>query len=87
MIGEPGDVVSAHGGDVYVNGLKISEPYLTQRTGRFPETNVPEGKLFVMGDNRSNSLDSRFGLGFVPVERVVGKAVWIVWPVDSMRGF
>ena len=87
VIGEPGDVVSARGGDVYVNGLKISEPYLTQRTGRFPETTVPEGKLFVMGDNRSNSLDSRFGLGFVPVDRVVGKAVWIVWPVDSMRGF
>jgi signal peptidase I len=87
VIGEPGDVVSARGGDVYVNGLKISEPYLTQRTGRFPETTVPEGKLFVMGDNRSNSLDSRYGLGFVPIDRVVGKAVWIVWPVDSMRGF
>jgi signal peptidase I len=87
VIGEPGDVVSARGGDVYVNGLRISEPYLTQRTGRFPETTVPEGKLFVMGDNRSNSLDSRYGLGFVPIDRVVGKAVWIVWPVDSMRGF
>jgi signal peptidase I len=87
VIGEPGDVVSGKGGFVYVNGLKISEPYLTQRTARFPETTVPEGKLFVMGDNRSNSLDSRFGLGFVPIDRVVGKAVWIVWPVDNMRGF
>ena len=87
VIGEPGDVVSAKGGHVYVNGLKISEPYLTERTGRFPKTTVPDGKLFVMGDNRSNSLDSRYGLGFVPIDRVVGKAVWIVWPVDSMRGF
>lgn len=87
VIGEPGDVVSARNGDVYVNDVRISEPYLHERTARFPETTVPEGELFVMGDNRSNSLDSRFGLGFVPIDRVVGKAVWIIWPVDNMSGF
>lgn len=87
VIGEPGDVVSARNGDVYVNDVRISEPYLHERTARFPETTVPEGKLFVMGDNRSNSLDSRFTLGFVPVDRVVGKAVWIIWPVENMGGF
>lgn len=87
VIGEPGDVISARNGDVYVNDVRISEPYLHERTARFPETTVPEGELFVMGDNRSNSLDSRFGLGFVPIDRVVGKAVWIIWPVDNMSGF
>ncbi|MET1012734.1 MAG: signal peptidase I [Actinomycetota bacterium] len=87
VIGEPGDVVSARNGDVYVNDVRISEPYLHERTARFPATTVPEGELFVMGDNRSNSLDSRFSLGFVPIDRVVGKAVWIIWPVDNMSGF
>ena len=86
VIGEPGDIVYAKHGHVFVNGLEISEPYLTQKTAKFPRTRVPEGKLFVMGDNRSNSLDSRFGLGFVPIDRVIGKAVIIIWPIHDMAG-
>lgn len=81
VIGVPGDVVSAKGGKVLVNGRPIEEPYLTQRTAGFPRTEVPAGKLFVMGDNRSNSLDSRAGLGFVPIDDVVGKAYVTIWPI------
>jgi signal peptidase I len=87
VIGEPGDEVYAKGGHVFVNDVQISEPYLDQRTARFPRTKVPDGKLFVMGDNRSNSLDSRFTLGFVPIDRVIGKAVFIIWPVENLGGF
>lgn len=82
VIGEPGDVVWARKGRVYVNGLAILEPYLTQRTAPFPRTEVPEGKLFVMGDNRSHSLDSRSALGFVAIEDVVGEAFLTIWPPD-----
>jgi signal peptidase I len=84
VIGLPGDTVWAKGGSVYVNGVKLDEPYLTQQTQDFPHTTVPDGELFVMGDNRSNSLDSRFGLGFIPIDKVIGKADIIIWPPSRM---
>jgi signal peptidase I len=84
VIGIPGDTVWAKDGQVYVNGDPISEPYLVDKTANFPHTDVPDGKLFVMGDNRSNSLDSRFGLGFIPIDDVIGEAFFVVWPPANM---
>jgi signal peptidase I len=80
VVGLPGDVVEGKKGGVYVNGTRLDEPYLTERTQPFAPQKVPEDKLFVMGDNRDNSLDSRFGLGFIPIDKVVGKAFVIIWP-------
>jgi len=80
VIGLPGDVVEGRRGAVYVNGKRLDEPYLTQKTRPFDPVTVPAGKLFVMGDNRANSLDSRFGLGFVPIDKVIGKAFIKIWP-------
>jgi signal peptidase I len=80
VIGLPGETVWAKGGNVFVDGKKLNEPYLTQPTADFQKTHVPEGKLFVMGDNRGNSLDSRFSLGFIPIDKVIGKAEVVIWP-------
>jgi signal peptidase I len=84
VIGTPGDTVWARDGQVYVNGEAVEEPYLTQPTDDFRKTTVPEGRLFVMGDNRGNSLDSRFSLGFVPIENVIGKAEVVIWPPGDL---
>ena len=84
VIGLPGDVVSAKDGVVIVNGEKLKEPYLTQKTSDFDKQTVPDDQLFVMGDNRANSLDSRFGLGFIPLDKVIGKAELIIWPPGDL---
>lgn len=85
VIGVPGDSVVGRNGRVFVNGTAIDEPYLEQKTREFRRFKVPDDMLFVLGDNRSDSLDSRFGLGFVPMDSVVGEAFLIVWPPSRMN--
>lgn len=82
VIGLPGETVEIRKGKLYVDGVLTPEPYLTGRPDRRdygPQT-VPEGTLFVLGDNRLNSNDSRFGLGFIPRDKVVGEAFVVIWP-------
>jgi signal peptidase I len=81
IIGLPGDVVTIEGGVVSVNGAPLDEPYarLDADAGTYT---VPDGELFVMGDNRARSADSRSSLGFVARDDVVGRAVAKIWPLD-----
>ncbi|MFD1722937.1 signal peptidase I [Amnibacterium endophyticum] len=88
VIGLPGDRISCCNGlgQMSINGIPISEPYVRIPPGytavsRDPfHTVVPAGDLWVMGDNRYNSSDSRFN-GPVPIEDVVGRASVISWPI------
>jgi signal peptidase I len=81
IIGLPGDRIRVDRGRVYVNGVAITEPYVRFPDGRsFPETDVPPDALYVLGDNRADSDDSRFW-GFVPQREVLGKAIAGIWPL------
>lgn len=74
VIGKPGDVIEIKDRSVYRNGEKLEEPYLKEMMAdRPPEKwEVPEDHVFVMGDNRNNSEDSRM-IGFIPLDHVLGK--------------
>ena len=86
VIGLPGEHVKIENGKVYINGEELKEDYLqstvkTEATGAFSDLIVPEGCIFVMGDNRSGSDDSR-KFGCVPIEKLEG-IVWIrFWPFN-----
>ncbi|HUL86528.1 MAG TPA: signal peptidase I [Actinomycetota bacterium] len=91
VIGLPGDVVEIDRGQVIVNGEKLDEPYLDpdRDTRSFGKVEVPNGMLYVLGDNRLVSGDSRFppgtGVGFVPEDKVIGRAFVTVWPPGRWR--
>ena len=88
VIGLPGDVVEGREGGVWVNGIRLDEPYLKDpgfAIAPFGPVNVPTDHLFVMGDNRAASQDSRF-FGPIPTEDVVGKAFVIIWPPGRWGG-
>jgi signal peptidase I len=79
IIGLPGDTVKVSGAVVFVNGQALVEPYIAASPVYQGEWQVPEGKLFVLGDNRNDSSDSH-SWGLLPIENVIGKALLIYWP-------
>jgi len=98
IIGLPGDEISYHDDKLYINGKQVEEPFLEKYrpmalggtlTGDFTleeiagKQIIPEGKLFVLGDNRRGSWDSRH-FGLISIDQVVGKVNLRYWPLDEM---
>jgi signal peptidase I len=89
VIGEPGDMVELVEGDVQVNGVTIDEPYVhgvaTRPLSEQQSWTVPADRLFVMGDNRENSTDSRSDdIGMVCIGDVLGRAWLRYWPINTL---
>lgn len=86
VIGLPGDTISVLEGDVFINEEKQKEEYIFEEftSGYLENFVVPEGQLFVMGDNRAVSLDSRAEeIGCVNIDDVIGKAFFRLYPFDD----
>jgi len=100
VIGLPGETISTRDGHVYINDKLLAEPWLppgpTSYTGALPgdqhpqfnmpgPVTIPAGQYFVMGDNRTDSEDSRF-FGPIPKALIVGRAMAVVWPLSHAKG-
>lgn len=82
VIGLPGEVIESRDGVIYVNDRRLEEPYLPEDGPTGPAIDrqtVPDGHVYVLGDNRDNSADSR-ARGPIPIDTIVGRAFILVWP-------
>jgi len=84
LIGRPGDEVTVKDGQVYVNDQPLNEPYIAAAPAYDGSWTVPADSVFVLGDNRNQSSDSH-SWGFVPLDFVVGKALFIYWPLQQFQ--
>ncbi len=87
VVGLPGETIEIRQNTVFIDGVAIDEPYLEDgiRTTRMDPLTVPDDSYFVMGDNRSRSLDSR-SFGTISRDEIVGKAFVIIWPTSRWGG-
>ncbi len=85
VVGLPGETVEIQDGRVYINGVPLEEPFLVTdtRPGRHGRVVVPPLHVYVLGDNRNHSNDSR-SFGPVPIDNVVGRAWISYWPLEDL---
>jgi signal peptidase I len=90
VIGIPGDTIKLTPTSVFVNNIKLNEPYIAPSPVGYPENPEAEtillgvDQFFVMGDNRTNSQDSRY-FGPIAQREIIGKAEFVVWPVGNIQ--
>jgi len=89
IIGVAGDYIKIENGKVYLNGSRLIETYLKEGTQTnsavYSEITVPEGYVFVMGDNRGQSTDSR-NFGCIPIEKIESRVAFRFWPLNKFGG-
>ncbi len=100
VVGLPGETISAKNCAVYINGKRLNEPWLPKQPSScsrslpddaYPQydlpgpVHIPAGEYYVMGDNRTDSEDSRY-FGPIPGSLIVGRAVAVVWPFSQVKG-
>ncbi len=84
VIGLPGEIVTIEDGRVSIGGHQLLEKYIVKHPGYNGSWKVPEGSIFVLGDNRNNSSDSHIW-GSVPISNVIGKAQVVYWPPEGWQ--
>lgn len=86
LVGLPGDKVSVKEDGVYVNNVKLDEPYVESPGGLTGEYEVPEGKYFFLGDNRPVSNDSRYWDNtYIPASAIIGVARFVYYPFSDIK--
>jgi signal peptidase I len=88
VVGMPGEIVEIYDFTILINGTKLEEAYLDRAmSGQYDPFLVPDGHIFVMGDNRNNSMDSRYWTttNYVALADVQGRAVAVFWPLGQAR--
>lgn len=84
VIGLPGETIEVRQGQVWINQQPLAEPYIRELAlADYPPTKIPPGTVFMMGDNRNNSSDSRIW-GPVPFNNIVGHATTRIWPPNRV---
>lgn len=83
VIGLPGDVIAVHDGQLDINGVTLEEPYIAESPRYQGDWRLSPTEVFVLGDNRNNSSDSQ-NWGPLPIDEIIGKAVLVYWPLDTI---